>query len=138
MAQVKVTAKVVDEAGAATLVEERTHLSEGEEDISQVDADPSELMGREKLEPTLRFGLVSAGLIASYVDKGYFGEGICRAPQGEETPDPHDGEYVVFRDFFIVGLRLPLDPVVPKLLARFKVRIQQLTPNAIVFFVTAI
>jgi len=47
--------------------------SEGEEDISQVEADASELMGgREKPESTLRFGpsLVADALIRSYVEKG--------------------------------------------------------------------
>ena len=38
----------------------------------------------------------------------------------------------VSRLFFVAGLRLPLDPVVPEILAKFKVKIHQLTPNAIV------
>ena len=50
----------------------------------------------------------------------------------EITPDPRDGECVVFRDFFSAGLRFPLDPVFPKILARFGLRMHHLTPNAIV------
>ena len=50
----------------------------------------------------------------------------------EITPDPRDGECVVFRDFFSAGLRFPLDPVFPKILARFGLWMLHLTPNAIV------
>ena len=39
----------------------------------------------------------------------------------------------MFRDFFFTGgLRLPVDPVVPKLLAPFNAKLHYLTPNAIV------
>ena len=75
---------------------------------------------------------MSAALIESYVERGYFPAGVCRQPQEEETPDPRDGECVVFCDFFIAGLHFPLDPKVPEILARFKVKIHQLTPNAFV------
>jgi len=91
-------------------------------------------MKKEKPAPTLRFGpsLMSAALIESYVERGYFPAGVCCPPQGEETPDPQDGECVVFHDFFVAGLHFPLDPKVPEILARFKVKIHQLTPNAFV------
>ena len=75
---------------------------------------------------------MSAALIESFVEREYFPTGVCRLPQGEETPTPEDGECVVFRDFFVAGLRFPLDPAVPEILAKFKVKIHQLTPNAIV------
>ena len=39
---------------------------------------------------------------------------------------------MVFRDFFVAGLRFPLDPIVPEILSWFKVKIHQLTPNAFV------
>ena len=39
---------------------------------------------------------------------------------------------MVFRDFFAAGLRFPLDPAFPKILARFGLRMHHLTPNAIV------
>ena len=93
--------------------------------MSDVDADPSELMKKEKPAPNLRFGpsVMSAALIESYVERGYFPAGVCRPPQGEETPTPEDGECVVFRNFFVAVLRFPLDPVVPEILAKFKVKI---------------
>ena len=113
MARVNITAKDITEGAASS--EEVEHLSEGEESLSNMDTDPSELMKKEKPAPTLRFGpsLMSAALIESYVERGYFPSGVCRPPQGEETPDPRDGECVVFRNFFAAVLRFPLDPKVP-------------------------
>ena len=110
-------------------------MSGGEEDLTNVDADPSELMGsREKPPATLIFvqSWATRELVESYVQKGYFGPGVCCAPGDEITPDPRDGECVVFRDFFSTGLCFPLDPVFPKILARFGLRMHHLTPNAIV------
>jgi hypothetical protein len=132
MARVRIKAK--DITKGASLSEEKDHLLEGDEDLSNVDADPSDLMKREKPAPTLRFGpsVMSAALIESYVERGYFPAGVCRPPQAEETPSSEDGECVVFRDFFVAGLRFLLDPAVPEILSRFKVKIHQLTPNAIV------
>ena len=79
--------------------------TEDGEDISGVEADPSELMGHEKPPPTLRFGpsLATEAEIASYIAKGYFGPGVCRHPEGEETLEPCEGECVVFRDFYVAA-----------------------------------
>ena len=57
MARVKLTAKDIESDKPEVSAEDRPQLAEGEEDISQVDADLSELMGsRVKPPPTLRFG----------------------------------------------------------------------------------
>ena len=95
MARVRITAKEITEG--ASLFEEKGHLSGDEEDLSNVDADPSELMKKDKPAPTLSFGpsVMSAALIESYVERGYFPAGMCRLPQAEETPNPEDGECVV-------------------------------------------
>lgn len=76
MARIKETAKLVD-TSASERVEDPPVLSEGE-DLTQVVANPSELMGKKKLEPMLRFGrsLVSENLINFYVSKGYFSAGV--------------------------------------------------------------
>ena len=89
---------------------------------------------REKPPQTLRFGLSLAtkALVDGYVQKGYFESGVCRASEGEDTPNPREGECVVFCDFFVAGLRFPLDPSVPEILARFGLKLHQLTPHAIV------
>ena len=78
MARVKITAKEISEGASSP--EEKDHLSGHEEDLSNVDADPSELINKEKPAPTLRFGssLMSAALIESYVERGYFPAGVCR------------------------------------------------------------
>ena len=132
MARVKQTAKDITEGAASS--KEAEHLSEGEESLSNVDAVPSELMKRDKPAPTLRFGpsLMSAALIESYIERGYFLRGFVARLKGRRRQTPRDRECVVFRDFFVAGLRFPLDPKVPEILARFKVKIHQLTPNAFV------
>ena len=135
MARLKLTARPVGSKGVEPSEEERRQLSEGEEDLSNVEADPLELMGsREKPPPTLIFGQswATPELIESYEQRGYFGPGVCRAPEDEIMPDPREGECVVFRDFFAAGLRFPLDPAFPKILARFGLRMHHLTPNAFV------
>ena len=135
MDRVKLIAKALEAEDSSALIEDQLRLSEGEKEISQVDVDPSELMGgHKKLETTLMFGrsLVTEDLINSYVAQGYFIAGVCRAPGVEETPDPRDGECVVFRDFIIYGLRFPLDPLLLEIFAHFGVKIHHLTPNAIV------
>ena len=135
MARLKVTARPIGSEDIEPSEEERRQLSEGEEDLTNVASDPSELMGsREKPPPTLIFGQswATRELVESYEQKGYFSPGICRAPDEETTPDPRDAECVVFRDFFAAGLRFPLDPVFPKILARFGLWMHHLTPNAIV------
>jgi hypothetical protein len=46
-------------------------------------------------------------------------------------PVPRSGEVVVFKDFFTAGLRILMDPVVPKLLEPFNVKLHHFTPNGI-------
>jgi hypothetical protein len=50
----------------------------------------------------------------------------------ESVPDPKKDEAVVFEDFFVVGLRIPLHPILLEILQKFHVQLRQLTPNAIV------
>lgn len=45
---------------------------------------------------------------------------------------PEVGEVVVFRDFFAVGFRFPLDPLFAKILDLFNMHIHQLTLNSLV------
>ena len=86
--------------------------------LSGVSAGVSDLMAPEKRK-TLIFGslLVSKNTIDFYVSKVYFKEGVCRPSNGELTPTPREGEVVVFKDFFLAGLRFPMDPVVPSCLS---------------------
>lgn len=135
MVRIRITAKEFDPENPDHPAEEQQNLSEGEQDISQVDVDPSGLMGgKEKPPPTLWFGrsLATKDLVDGYARRGYFEPRVCRAPEGEEIPDPREGECAVFRDFFVAGLRFPLDHVVPEILSRFGLKLHQLTPNAFV------
>ena len=66
----KVTTRPIGSEDIEPSEEERRQLSEGEEDLTNVDADPSELMGsREKPPTTLIFGQswVTRELVESYV-----------------------------------------------------------------------
>jgi hypothetical protein len=46
---------------------------------------------------------------------GYFGDGVGRVPGAEKIPEP-EGELVVFKAFFIAGLRLPAHHFVAEVL----------------------
>jgi hypothetical protein len=74
MAHLKETARLIVSREEASEAIEGLARSEDGEDLSQVNTSPSDLMGREKLEPTLRFGtsMVSQNLINFYIHKGYF------------------------------------------------------------------
>ena len=75
---------------------------------------------------------VSQSTINFYVSKGYFPEGVCRPPGTEVVPVLENGEVVVFKDFIAAGLRFPMDPIEPKLLEPFNVKLHHFTPNGIV------
>jgi hypothetical protein len=53
-------------------------------------------------------------------------------PEDEDTPNPLEGENVVFHDFFIAGLRFPFDLSFPEILARYNVKMHHLTLNALI------
>jgi hypothetical protein len=69
-------------------------------------------------------------MIREYEAAGFFPSGTGRAPLDKQTPTPEDGEVVVFRDFFICGLRFPCDPILPAILDAFSVKIHQLSPTS--------
>jgi hypothetical protein len=63
--------------------------------------------------------------------EGCFEPGIYRLPSKETTTNPRKNESVVFWDFFIAGLRLPVSKTFADILAAYRVQIHQLTPNSI-------
>jgi hypothetical protein len=69
-------------------------------------------------------------MVREYEKVGFFAPGAGRAPLDEKIPTPRDREVVVFRDFFICGLRFPCDPVLPAILDAFSVKIHQLSPTS--------
>jgi hypothetical protein len=109
--------------------------SDGGEDIGDVDAGVDDLIRLRTsgpLPPSLAFGesKVTSNAIREYERAGFFSPGAGRAPLDELIPTPKEGEIVVFRDFFICGLRFPCDPVLPAILDAFSVKIHQLTPTS--------
>jgi hypothetical protein len=96
--------------------EDREVQSDDGEDIGDVDAGVSDLVRAKtsgSLSPSLVFGesKVTTNMIREYEKAGFFPLGAGRAPLDEQIPTPRDGEFVVFRDFFICGLRFPCDPI---------------------------
>jgi hypothetical protein len=56
-----------------------------------------------------------------------------RADDGERTvPTPEENEVVIFRSFFKVGLRFPLNRFVVEVLKIYQVYLHQITPEAII------
>jgi hypothetical protein len=49
----------------------------------------------------------------------YFLKGFARPLGMESVPDPKENEAIVFKDFFIAGLHIPLHPVLLDILQKF-------------------
>jgi hypothetical protein len=60
----------------------------------------------------------------------YFREmSIVRAGGDDNVPAPEENEVVIFRSFFIAGLRFPLNRFVVEVLKTFQIFLHQLTPK---------
>ena len=57
----------------------------------------------------------------------------CRAPSGEISPDPEQGERVVFLEHFVRGLGLPASTFFRQFLDKFNLQPHHLPPNALLF-----
>jgi hypothetical protein len=78
---------------------------------------------------------ISEADLPKMVKLGYFSEvkkELVRFGGEEVTPKPKKNEVVVFKSFFKVGLRFPLNGMIVDVLKKFGVYLHQLTPNAIV------
>jgi hypothetical protein len=53
-------------------------------------------------------------------------------PQNETIHRPEPDEYVVFRDYFAAGLRMPCQDFVEKILKAYNIKMHHLTRNGIV------
>jgi hypothetical protein len=62
---------------------------------------------------------ITRGKIKEMVEKGYFTEGEAREPVAEAIPEPDDGKVVIYEDFFVAGLCLPLHPALGEILQHF-------------------
>jgi hypothetical protein len=109
--------------------------SDDGEDIGDVEAGVGDLVRAktsDPLPPSFVIGesKVTANMIREYERAGFFPPGAGRAPLDEQIPTPRDGECVVFRDFFICGLRFPCDPILLAILDAFSMKIHQLSPTS--------
>jgi hypothetical protein len=127
------------EEGSLTASGSRSHedgeVRTDDEDVGDVDADVRDLVRSRPSGPlpsSLVFGesKVTADMIREYEDARFFPSGTGHDLLDEQTPTPEDGEVVVFRDFFICGLRFPCDPILPAILDAFSVKIHQLSPTS--------
>ena len=76
---------------------------------------------------------ITQAMIEDLVSRGILEAGLAKAPPaGETEAKPHPDEVVVFRVFFIAGLRFPLDPVVVEIFKLFDVYTHQMTPTSFV------
>lgn len=131
--------KVIEDAADLAYADEGTADSgdlevgaDSGKDLSGIEADLSELMaGKEVYAPTMRFGksLVSENTIKFYISKGYFPEGIARAPDSKIVLAPKVDEAIVFKDFFTTRLRFPCDKDLHKILDRYRANLHHLTLN---------
>jgi hypothetical protein len=109
-----------EEGGSPVASDSRSHedgeVRTDEEDVGDVDADVGDLVKTKAavpLPPSLVFGesKITTNMIREYEAAGFFPSGTRQAPLDEQIPIPEDGEVVVFRDFFMCGLRFPCDPI---------------------------
>jgi hypothetical protein len=58
---------------------------------------------------------------------------IVRANNGDMTiPVPEENEVIIYRSFFMVGLRFPLSIFVVEVLKIYEIFVHQITPEAII------
>jgi hypothetical protein len=113
----------IDEGtGAAAAAEESG------ENLAGMNAGPQDLVKPSTC--CLGRSLMTQANLDAMVLEGCFASGTCRLPGRETTLKPRKNESVVFRDFVIVGLRLPVSKRFANILVAYMFQIHQLTPNS--------
>ena len=79
---------------------------------------------------SFEFGLsrVTSSDLDDFVKVGWFARNLARPSEGEVVPNPHDYEVVVYKKFFLAGLRIPSHPLIVGVMKRFNLKFHQLTP----------
>jgi hypothetical protein len=119
--------------GTAVAEVEQTVVEE--EDIEEEEEDYSIFIPSKPNHLDFEKSTVSEADMPMMMKLGYFGEAVRKLVQfvrEETTPAPKEDEIVVFKSFFRVGLRLPLNEMIQEVLKNFEIYLHQLTPNAIV------
>jgi len=80
------------------------------------------------------FGLsrLTSSDLDEFAKAGWFAQDLARSSEGEVVPDPHDDEVVVYKEFFLAGLRFLSNPLVVGVLKRFNLKFHQLNPSSFV------
>ena len=83
---------------------------------------------------SFEFGLsrVTLSDLDEFAKAGWFARDLMRPSEGEVVPDPHDDEVVVYKKFFLAGLRFSSHPLVVGVLKRFNLKFHQLNPSSFV------
>jgi hypothetical protein len=127
-----VTKGVVDK-GAPDAEAEQTVVEE--ENVDESEEDYSILIPTKPSHLDFKKSTVCEDDMPMMMKLGYFGEAenkLVRFAREETTPEPKKDAVVVFKSFFRVGLRFPLNEMIGEVLKNFEIYLHQLTPNAIV------
>jgi hypothetical protein len=127
-----VTEGVTDEGAPAAEAEQ---VDIEEDDVDDEEEDYNTLMPSKPSHLDFGKSTVSKADMPMMIKLGYFGEAkkkLIRFGGEETTPTPEKDEVVVFRSFFIAGLRFPLNIMIGEVLENFEIYLHQLTSNAIV------
>ena len=98
-----------------------------EEDLGSVSASVGDLIATDSGDMAIKswdFGpsSITEEAVVEMSKESYFPPSRVRIPPSCQTvPEPEEGYAVVFRDFFVCGLRLPYGPFLHRVLETFNV-----------------
>jgi hypothetical protein len=127
-----VTEGTIDEGTPAA---EAEHADIEEENADEEEEDYNILIPSKPSHLDFEKSTVSEADMPMMIKLGYFREAerkLIRFAGEETTLVPKDDEVVVFKSFFRVGLRFPLNEMIGEVLKFFEIYLHQLTPNAVV------
>jgi len=83
---------------------------------------------------SFEFGLsrVTSSDLDDFVKAGWFARDLATPSEGEVVPNPHDYEVVVYKKFFLAGLRIPSHPLIVGVMKRFNLKFHHLNPSSFV------
>jgi hypothetical protein len=129
MAEITVSAELEHKFGenpAASDDERYATSPNAEDDLDEGASDNVELQ-------TCYFGslTITVGRIKEMEERGYFPKGEGCTPGAKTVLEPNGDEAIVYENFFIAGLRIPLHLALADILPHFQAQLHQLTSNAI-------
>jgi hypothetical protein len=127
------TAEVPHPEETATISSSRDTSNSQSDDGTGTQGEGSKAMDPRESSRSYVFGplTITVGCIRQLASLGYFVEDVARELGEEVVLEPVDDEAVVFEEFFMVGLRMPPQPVLADILVKFRVQLHQLTPNVV-------